>query len=67
MMMMIMMMMMIIIFSVNELLKIKDELTKDRDEKFSEITKVRNFLSLFCYVHVKKKKKSNNFTTSFSL
>ena len=27
-------------FSVNELLKIKDELTKERDEKLSEITKV---------------------------
>ncbi|XP_068709686.1 cilia- and flagella-associated protein 58-like [Montipora foliosa] len=31
--------------SVNELLKIKDELTKDRDEKFSEITKMREELS----------------------
>lgn len=28
--------------SVNELLKIKDELTKERDEKLSEIAKVRN-------------------------
>ena len=27
-------------FSVNELLKIKDELTKERDEKLSEIAKV---------------------------
>lgn len=31
--------------SVNELLKIKDELTKDRDEKLSEITKLREELS----------------------
>lgn len=31
--------------SVNELLKIKDELTKDRDEKLSEITKMREELS----------------------
>ncbi|KAK2572258.1 Cilia- and flagella-associated protein 58 [Acropora cervicornis] len=30
---------------VNELLKIKDELTKDRDEKLSEITKMREELS----------------------
>ena len=29
------------LISVNELLKIKDELTKDRDEKLSEIAKVR--------------------------
>ena len=33
-------------FSVNELLKIKDELTKERDEKLSEITKVW----IFCFV-----------------
>ncbi|CAH3195513.1 unnamed protein product, partial [Porites evermanni] len=31
--------------SVNELLKIKDELTKERDEKLSEITKMREELS----------------------
>lgn len=31
--------------SVNELLKIKDELTKDRDEKLSEIAKMRDELS----------------------
>lgn len=31
--------------SVNELLKIKDELTKERDEKFSEIAKLREELS----------------------
>lgn len=37
----------IIITSVNELLKIKDELTKDRDEKLSEITKVLESLILF--------------------
>ena len=30
--------------SVNELLKIKDELTNDRDEKLSEIAKVRIFI-----------------------
>ena len=29
--------------SVNELLKIKDELTKERDDKLSEISKVRVF------------------------
>ena len=34
-------------FSVNELLKIKDELTKERDEKLSEISKV---LILSCFV-----------------
>ena len=37
----------IILTSVNELLKIKDELTKDRDEKLSEITKVLESLILF--------------------
>lgn len=31
--------------SVNELLKIKDELTKERDEKLSEVTKLRGELS----------------------
>ncbi|XP_031574702.1 cilia- and flagella-associated protein 58-like [Actinia tenebrosa] len=31
--------------SVNELLKIKDELTKERDEKLSEVTKLRDELS----------------------
>ena len=47
-------------FSVNELLKIKDELTKERDEKLSEITKVCIFLFcldsdlliLVCLIHV---------------
>ena len=33
--------------SVNELLKIKDELTKERDDKLSEISKVRVFDFLF--------------------
>ena len=32
--------------SVNELLKIKDDLTKERDEKLSDIAKV-GFFSLF--------------------
>lgn len=30
-------------YSVNELLKIKDDLTKERDEKLSDIAKVRIF------------------------
>ena len=42
-----------VINSVNELLKIKDDLTKERDEKLSEISKVQaNFNILyFLYVH----------------
>lgn len=35
----------ICISSVNELLKIKDELTKERDEKLSEVTKLREELA----------------------
>ena len=38
--------------SVNELLKIKDELTKERDDKLSEISKVRVFYFLFFTVQV---------------
>ena len=38
--------------SVNELLKIKDELTKERDDKLSEISKVRVFDFLFFTVQV---------------
>ena len=38
--------------SVNELLKIKDELTKERDDKLSEIAKVRVFYFLFFTVQV---------------
>ena len=35
--------------SVNELLKIKDDLTKERDEKLSDIAKVGFFLSFQTY------------------
>ena len=38
--------------SVNELLKIKDELTKERDDKLSEISKVRVFDFFFFTVQV---------------
>ena len=34
----------ILLFSVNELLKIKEELTKDRDEKLTEIVELRQSL-----------------------
>ena len=37
---------------MNELLKIKDELTKERDDKLSEISKVRVFDFLFFTVQV---------------
>ena len=42
-----------VINSVNELLKIKDDLTKERDEKLSEISKVQENLNIlyFLYVH----------------
>lgn len=45
-----------VLFSINELLKIKDDLTKERDEKLQEITKVKTlFMFIFCsciYVHI---------------
>ena len=37
---------------MNELLKIKDELTKERDDKLSEISKVRVFDFLFFTLQV---------------
>ena len=40
----------IIIFSINELLKIKDDLTKERDEKLQEITKVQECIKILYFI-----------------